>query len=295
MHLFNNNHVTAFLILSLFGSLISLSAAAPNYNDIYCPNNATYESNNNTTFQTNLNVLLSSLVSNATHADSYSTAMGFGSTNAVNGVFLCRGDVSSAACEECVATAATEIIRLCPNQTESIIWYDECMLRYTNRYFGPTSIVPRANLKDDKNISIISTTSDLESFNEMLLSFLGDLAAEAAGSQTAKKFATGERNFTGSSSRQIVTLYGLAQCMPGVTNAQCEECLVNASRTLPACCEGKQGARALLAWCNIRYDSYRFYNTSGESESPPPPVPSPPSSGNLIYSIKIFNLMIELI
>ncbi|KAJ1376491.1 Gnk2-homologous domain [Sesbania bispinosa] len=269
MLLFNTLPVSkvGFLLLCLFGWLTSSISAAPNYNAIYCPNNATYKSNN--TFQTNLNVLLSSLISNATlGVDSYST-------NAVNGLFLCRGDVSSATCQECVATSVTEITRLCPNQTESIIWYDECMLRYTNRYFSPTSIIPRANLRDDKNIS----TSDLESFNEMLSSFLSSLATEAARSQTAKKFATEERNFTASSSQ----VYGLAQCAPGLTNAQCEECLVNASRTLVACCEGKQGARALLAWCNIRYEMFQFYNTSNDESAPSPPVPPPP--GNLTQLI----------
>lgn len=280
MFLINNNHVTVtpFLLVSLFLLLLltsSSSAASPNYNDIYCPDNATYESNNKT-FQTNLNVLLSSLVSNATQGgvDSYNTFMGLGTANSVNGVFLCRGDVSSATCVDCVTTAATNIRRNCPNKTESIIWYDECMLRYTASYFAPTGISPRANLKNDNNI----TTSELESFNDMLLSFLESLATKAANSQTVKKYATSEANLTLASSSQRITVYSLAQCVPGLTNAQCEACLVNASRTLPLCCEGKQGARALLAWCNIRYDSYRFYNTTAE-ESPPSPSPPPPPSG----------------
>ncbi|GAU14941.1 hypothetical protein TSUD_47350 [Trifolium subterraneum] len=249
----------SFLFLFLFGCLTSSSLASPNYNDIYCPNNKTYEPNN-TIFNTNLNVLLSTLVSNATQggADSYSSFMGFGNNNAVNGAFLCRGDVNSTTCMDCVTTAAKDITNRCPNQTESIIWYDECMLRYTNRFFAPTSIVPRANMNNGKNIS---TSSKLDSFNEMLLSFLGSLAAQAANSQTSKQFATGEPNLSiNGASEKGITVYGLAQCLPGLTNVQCEGCLVNASRTLLTCCEGKQGARALLAWCNIRYDLYRFYN-----------------------------------
>ena len=268
MLLLKTNEVTSFLLLSLFGSLTLsiIVAASPNYNAIYCPNNATYQSNN--TFQTNLNVLLSSLVSNATQGGgSYASAMGFGTTNAVNGQYLCRGDVSSATCQSCVATAAAEITRKCPNQTESIIWYDECRLWYTNRYFSPVSIVPRVNLPDDRNIS----ASDLDRFNQTLLGLLNGLIAEAANSQTAKKFATGEGNFTSGSSKQVIRVYGLAQCVPGMTNSQCEGCLRNASRTFRTCCEGKLGGRALLAWCNIRYDWYQFYNTSETSASPPVP------------------------
>ncbi|WJX21098.1 hypothetical protein P8452_10569 [Trifolium repens] len=194
--------------------------------------------------------------------------MGFGTTNAVNGVFLCRGDVNSTTCMNCVTTAATDITRRCPNQTESIIWYDECMLRYTNRYFAPTSIVPRVNMNNGKNIS----TSKLDIFNQML-GFLGGLAAEAGNSQTSKQFAVGEANFNLSGdTNKVITVYGLAQRVPGVTNVQCQDCLVNASRTLLTCCEGKQGGRALLAWCNIRYDLQRFYNQSAST-------PGSPSSG----------------
>jgi hypothetical protein len=145
------------------------------------------------------------------------------------------------------------------------------MLRYTNRYFAPTSIVPRANMNNGKNIS----TSKLDIFNQMLLGFLGGLAAEAGNSQTSKQFAVGEANFNLSDdTNKVITVYGLAQCVPGVTNVQCQDCLVNASRTLLTCCEGKQGARALLASCNIRYDLQRFYNQSAST-------PGSPSSGNL--------------
>ncbi|KAL2324334.1 hypothetical protein Fmac_023392 [Flemingia macrophylla] len=254
--------VTSFLLLSLLGSPTS---GSPNYNDNYCPNNASYESN--TTFQTNLNVLLASLTSNATQGiDSYTTVMGFGTTNAVNGLFICRADLSAATCHNCVATAAANITSRCPNQTESVIWYDECTVRYTNRYFDPTGIVPRANVWDDKNVS----ASDWPSFNRTLFGLLSSLATEAAGSQTETKFATGERNFTASSH-----VYALAQCGVGMTSTQCEACLVNASKTLATCCQRKQGASALLTSCNVRYELYRFYNTSSTSS----PV-SPPPSGN---------------
>ncbi|XP_061348822.1 cysteine-rich receptor-like protein kinase 25 [Gastrolobium bilobum] len=64
-------------------------------------------------------------------------------------------------------------------------------------------------------------------------------------------------------------------------NDQCEECLQNAIGTLTMCCGGKQGARAMLAWCNIRYDLYKFYYTT-ETSAAPPLVPShpPPSVGD---------------
>ncbi|XP_061343777.1 cysteine-rich receptor-like protein kinase 10 [Gastrolobium bilobum] len=44
------------------------------------------------------------------------------------------------------------------------------------------------------------------------------------------------------------------------------------------CCGGKQGARALLAWCNIRYDLYKFYYTTETSAASPLVLSHPPSS-----------------
>ena len=266
-----HNHVTAFLLLlSLLGIGPFTSLAAPTYNGHYCPNNATYQSN--AAFQNNLNLLISSLATNASEVrDGYFlTNIGLGTADVASGLFLCRGDVTFATCVECVAAAAAEISRRCRNQTESIIWYDECLFGYTNRYFNPVGIEPRVNLWDGNNVS----TSNLDSFNRTLFGLLNGLAEEASTSQSAKKFATGERNFSGFSG--LTTLYGLAQCAPGLTNALCEKCLKNGIGTIPTCCGGKQGARALLAWCFIRYEWYKFYNTSGTSASPLLP---PPSSG----------------
>lgn len=238
-----NNHVdvTFLLFLWLFGIG---SSSASIYNANYCPNNTSY--NSNLTFETNLKVLLATLVSNVSMSGFYYTFMGLGTTSVANGQFLCRGDASAATCQDCIATAAKEITRLCPNKTESIIWYDECTLRFTNRYFAPTSIDPGARLSDDKNIS----ASDLDSFNQTLFGLLNELVEEAANSQSARKFATGESEFAGSSPER--TVYALTECEPSLTIAQCEECLQNAVSTLPSCCGGKQGARALLAWCNVR-------------------------------------------
>lgn len=252
----SNNLVTFLLFLSLFGIEPFCSSGAPVYN--YCPSNASY--NSSVTFETNLRVLLESLVSNISQSDgSYSSAMGLGTASVASGYFLCRGDVSLTTCNDCITTAAAEITQLCPNKTESIIWYDECTLRFTNRYFSPAATEPGASLSNNKSIS----ASDLDSFNRTLFGLLDDLVEKTASSNSARKFATGDREFAGSSSQR--TVYSLTECEPTLTSTECEECLQNAISTLPSCCEGKQGARALLAWCNVRYELFQFYNTSATS------------------------------
>ncbi|CAJ1977286.1 unnamed protein product [Sphenostylis stenocarpa] len=259
----SRDYVTCSLLLLSIQAIAS--SLALNYNANYCPTNTAHQFN--TEFQTNLRILLTSLTSNASLGRdvSYQTILGMTSPDVAAGIFLCRGDVSAATCKECVATAAIEITSRCHNQTESIIWYDECMVAYTNDWFDPMGMDPKVNLWENKSVS----ASDFENFNQTLLGLLNGLAEDAASS---KKFATGEAAVKVGSSGHV---YGLVQCVPSATNDQCETCLKNGIGTLfSACCEGKQGARALLAWCNIRYELFQFYNTAVTPTAPLVPSPS---------------------
>ncbi|XP_057428436.1 cysteine-rich receptor-like protein kinase 25 isoform X2 [Lotus japonicus] len=272
LHLHNHHHLVTILF-SLFGitSLLSTFAESeqqPIYNYNYCPQNTTFDST--TTFQTNLRVLLSSLIATSQTYASYYSSINPGTKDVANGQFLCRADVSSAVCDNCITAAAGELSRRCPNKSQSIVWYDECMLGYTNRYYPYTETDPGTTLWGEKNVS----ASDLSSFNRTLFGLLGGLRDQASSSPSPTKFATREADFVGgggggdggsSSSRRV---YGLAQCLPDMTGDQCGQCLQNAIGKLVGCCGGKQGARVLLAWCNIRYELFQFYNSIGSSSSP---------------------------
>lgn len=260
------NWATLYALAALFGLLSLATEAAPTYIGSHCNDNTTYAPDSR--ISVNLNVLLYSLTTNASQQQDgyYLTIMGFGTTDAVNGMFQCRGDINTTTCQQCVTTAAEEIRRRCPNQTEAVIWYEECLLRYTNKYFKYYSIEPRLNPKDGKSISGV----DFERFNQSVFSLLNELATEAANSVSAKKFATGEVEVTSS---QRVYVYGLGQCNNDLPTGQCEICLRNAIGTLPQCCSGQQGASALLASCFVRYALYPFYTATGAPSS---------SSGNLL-------------
>ncbi|KAK7308807.1 hypothetical protein RJT34_05056 [Clitoria ternatea] len=241
-------------LVALFWFLMNLTEASPTYTATYCSNNTTYTPNS--TFETNLNILFYYFSTNISNPY-FVTIVGFGTTNAVNGLFLCRGDVSATVCEQCVTAAAKEIRRRCPNQTEAVIWYDECTLRYTNRYFAINSVVPRLNFNDGGNISGV----ELGLFNESVFGLLTGLATEAENSGSVK-FAVGEVKVTRS-----VTVYALEQCTRDLPEGGCETCLRGAIATLPSCCTAKQGARALLASCNLRYEIFPFYTLPPSSSS----------------------------
>ena len=92
-----------------------------------CPqsNNVT----DNAYYKSNLKDLLDSLYSKALQNDSfYNSTSANGSSY---GLFLCRGDVSNSAFQTCVSLARDYITSYCPTGTSAIVWYNECMLRYS--------------------------------------------------------------------------------------------------------------------------------------------------------------------
>ncbi|XP_065874681.1 antimicrobial ginkbilobin-2-like protein, partial [Euphorbia lathyris] len=45
---------------------------------------------------------------------------------------LCRGDISGTNCTSCIAEARSEIRKLCPYNKAATIWYDNCLLKYSD-------------------------------------------------------------------------------------------------------------------------------------------------------------------
>lgn len=229
----------------------------------------------NSTYQANLNHLLSSLTSNNKLDTGFFNVSYGQNLDKVNAMGLCRGDVKPDSCRSCIATSTLELPKRCPNQKEAIIWYDNCMLRYSNRFFfGKMEFGPWFWMYNLKNVSDAST------FNQAVKSLLDSLKNKAA---SGDKFATGNANTpAGAGSR---TIYALVQCTPDLSEQQCIDCLNNATKLLPKCCDGRQGGRVIAPSCNFRYEINRFYDVKADApttspspspaSSPPPPTPTP--------------------
>jgi hypothetical protein len=253
--------LSSLLVISLL-SLASGNEAAPTYSYHSCSGTAFTD---NSTYQSNLDLVLSSLSSNATLVTGFSNA----SASEVSGLFLCRGDVNTTVCQDCVANAAKEILRRCPFQIGAIIWYDECLLRYSNEsIFATINNGPRTSLSLP-NTRFILDTEIGRRFNDLLVRTMNSLATLASNSLTGKKFATEKEEFNSSQ-----TLYNLVQCTPDLTASDCYICLQSAIGDLPSCCYRKQGGRVLLPSCNIRYEVFPFYNFTAASPAFPPLPPA---------------------
>ncbi|KAF2305012.1 hypothetical protein GH714_001066 [Hevea brasiliensis] len=220
------------LLLTITLCFFSLPAGAEIvYLYTYCPNSTTYPVNS--IYDRNLNSLLSSLSNSTQKNGFYNTTAGQDPSNTAYGLYLCRGDVAMDVCQDCVVTASKEIVRKCPRNNESVIYYDECMLRYSKSFFSQVQYRPWLRMWNTQNVS------EVERFMRLLEKTMNDTAARAANDQSGsgKKFATGEVNFT-----SFQSLYTLVQCTPDLSAQACNSCLQEAIASFPVAVRESKGA-----------------------------------------------------
>ncbi|KAL2334523.1 hypothetical protein Fmac_015736 [Flemingia macrophylla] len=164
----------------------------------YVYHNCTTNTTADSTYKIHLKTLLFYLSSNATNGNKLYK----GVENTVYGLFTCRGDLHSRPCEQRVLDATQRISSECSSFQEAIIWYSDCMLRYSYRDFS-------FQVEETPNFQMFTTISNpvpgQETFPFMLSSTLLDLADVASNSE--ERYATKSSKFN-----DLQTLYTLAQC-----------------------------------------------------------------------------------
>ncbi|CAG7887388.1 unnamed protein product, partial [Brassica rapa] len=229
----------------------------------------------------NLQTLLSSLSSrNASYSAGFQNATAGQAPDRVTGLFLCRGDITPEVCRRCVVFAVNETVTRCPNEREVTLYYDKCLLRYSNGNILSTLITNGGIiLFNTQNI-----TSNQIGFRDLVLSTMNQTATEA--STSPRRFATGKANFTA-----FQTLYGLVQCTPDLISQDCLRCLNQIVNQLPM---DKIGGRLIVPSCSSRFQLSPFYSESNietpqaqlDSAPPPQPIslPSPEPGLNILCS-----------
>ncbi|KAK4258895.1 hypothetical protein QN277_005292 [Acacia crassicarpa] len=204
----------------------------------------------------------------------HSTMVG-NKSNTIYGLFMCRGDVSLQLCNECVNEGIWRLNISCSSSKEAIIWYDMCMLRYSNRSFFST--LHTQPIYTQSGVNMLQSQKD--GFSRLLASTLNDLVMATLYSNPigAKNFAT-KTVFNPS---EFITLYTLAQCTPNLNNQDCQKCLNDAQGQISSCCLGKKGGQVMNPSCNLRFELYRFYNNYSISVVSVPPAYPPENSGVL--------------
>ncbi|XP_039166685.1 cysteine-rich receptor-like protein kinase 25 [Eucalyptus grandis] len=227
----------SFLILKT-ESKVSISEHDCSNSSIFAPKS---------TYQANLDRLLDSISS---HADSrsgyFNTSEGKPSDDGtVYGRFLCKGDVTKEVCLECVKAASVSIKEKCPMVKAAILWYDECMLQYSDH--NSLSAMDEEHLLIGYNLENVKEKP--AEFMNQLNKTMKQLITRAA-QRPDEKYAFSESRST--------PLYTFVQCRPDLSAAQCEDCLQNVISILLTNQTEKIGGRILLPSCFARFEKYPF-------------------------------------
>ncbi|XP_074267278.1 cysteine-rich receptor-like protein kinase 15 [Silene latifolia] len=259
-----------FLIL-LTMMIINLKQSLAVYLSNECSTTTMFASNSQ--YQTNLNTLFQDLRSNANRYGYHNATVGVGTNDVVYGNFLCRGDQSNSNCQDCVTEITVTVLPIiyCPNRKVATIWYDECMVRYSNEsFFGTWAEDPGWGESNGQNV-----TGNVSQFMHIAKNMLVNITSQAAGGGSDIKYATGAVQYSSSD-----TVYGLVQCTPDLSYYDCKKCLVDMIATFPSC----KGSRLFWTSCNARFEINHFFdgnvNVTGTvplslPPQPPPTTPSP--------------------
>ncbi|KAJ0983292.1 hypothetical protein J5N97_011547 [Dioscorea zingiberensis] len=242
LSLVNSCHISIQLL-----SLLSL--VFPAVSDVplrqVCGNTGKYTANS--TYESNLLALLPSLASIGSDQGFYEDTMGR-VYDQVYGLVLCRGDTNASTCRSCLDLARQDVLQLCPYNMGATIFYNYCLLRYSNVDF--------LNSTDNSDAFYIldsQKTTEWDPFNKIMRELI-DRIFDWAAYNSSRRFATGEGYFN----LDDPMIYALAQCTPDLTGYQCYQCF----RGMVPLTENvlwRRGGRVIGTRCNFEYEDLPFY------------------------------------
>ncbi|KAL5194986.1 Cysteine-rich receptor-like protein kinase 25 [Glycine soja] len=231
-------------------------------------------------FLSNLKSLLSSLSSNFTTKTGFSktTVDGKNPSDTVSGLFMCRGNLSTILCQQCVLNATQRISSECPSSKEAIIWYNHCLLRYSNNRSSLISTVDTTLAPTYQNFSIVNTSNpnQLQSFFTWNMANALPEVKSMIEDSTIKNYGTKEVKLNDQQ-----TLYTLAQCTPDLSNDDCGSCLDKIFKyEIPWCCLASPEGKVLSPSCYIMFGLSPFYTDDDRVEAYRQPSPPPTTAEN---------------
>ncbi|KAK2986528.1 hypothetical protein RJ640_005570, partial [Escallonia rubra] len=241
-----------FLIILNF--LVSLTTPQPNFTYKSCSTGGNYTTNS--TYAANLKTLLSSVSkSSDINSDGFFNASIGQNPDQVYAIGLCRGDQTVTSCRSCLNDSSQAITQACPDQKGAIGGYDNCMLKFNNSNI--LSSVDNTFVHVSCNRS---NATNLDQFNNVLGSLLFSLRDRAAAAAT-RKYAADEANYTSFSK-----IYGLEQCTPDISEADCGRCLDMAKFDMTNSCSGKIGVTSVRLQNGQEIAVKRLSKDSGQGE-----------------------------
>ncbi|KAK7405576.1 hypothetical protein VNO78_07024 [Psophocarpus tetragonolobus] len=237
--------------------LTTTNAQPPIYNKNFCENSTHISPS----YKTNVKTLISWVTSDSFTSKGFNYTIiddhddnnnDIGFSDVVYGLYSCRYDITGYLCQFCLTTAASDISRQCPNSVTTIIWYDVCILRYSNQSFhGKVSLSPTWNITGPRKIKDSTEAEKMETAMKGLI--------RKATIETKQFWAVEEFHWA-----ENETLYGWVQCDRDLPSDDCGQCLYALLDLFPQCCATNLQWAIFAPSCGIRLDDEKFYQSSGK-------------------------------
>jgi hypothetical protein len=271
--------MVSFLLLALFSAHPHPGRSQEGFNlmNLLCNSDNSYALNS--TYHSNVVALLGSLSADASNSTvGFATGAAGRGPDQVWGLALCRGDVNGTSCASCLALAPGVAFVNCSGIKDVSVYYDRCLLRYSDEDFLASPDDSAAPVQYGLNLEV-NITGDPGRFVGLAADLVGALSDWAAHNSTSRYAAgvmTSAQGFTTTDFAVVRNIYGLVQCTPDHAPEACLGCLGRLRDEMPAVFYGTSGAQFNLVWCNLRYEVFPFYGSSPVVKLvAPPSTPAP--------------------
>ncbi|KAH9748233.1 hypothetical protein KPL70_004963 [Citrus sinensis] len=159
------------------------------------------------------------------------------------GLYLCKFDITFQSCQRCIATAVKAVMKKCNGTRKAIIWYRECMVRYSDKSLPIMDTSTVLCMYIVRNVSVPRNVTGIlaQSFKDVI----------AMPSLSSFSYATKETTIS-----RFNTLHSYGQCIPVLSADDCTECLNKSVDWVSKCFiqRGTGFGRIILPSCNIGYE-----------------------------------------
>ncbi|VAI34087.1 unnamed protein product [Triticum turgidum subsp. durum] len=197
------------------------------------------------------------------------------------GLALCYADAGPPeVCRLCLRMAAGNVTLACPRAASATMMYNNCLLRYVDPAADGRELArPEPDTEQrfsfyNNNMTSAGEADRYSAALNRLMDRLAPAAAEAGANGRPRPLAAfGQTNLTADES-----LYGFAQCVAGLSPADCRLCLQSIAASLPM----TKGGRAYSLTCYTRFEVVPFYMPPNTTRIvvAPAPAPSSPSTAS---------------
>ncbi|KAJ4703222.1 Cysteine-rich receptor-like protein kinase [Melia azedarach] len=243
---------STILLLQLI-SLLSYATSQTVYVDqkmvLYCPASNTTASNK---FISNLNYLFNQTLYSQAGKSLYYNATEGSFPDTAYGLYLCKYNISFQSCQKCIVTAVNAVMQKCNGTKNAIIWYEECMVRYSD---DPLPIMDTSIVLCQSavlSVYIVRNVSVPYNVTQTLAQSFEDVIAMP--SLSSSSYATKETSIS-----SLYKLHSYAQCIPVLSKEDCRACLSKSLVTVSTCFGQQQETgygTIIRPSCTIGYELY---------------------------------------